>query len=218
MNQEYHKIDGLFMRQEGTKKLLRGQFRSPVVEYLQNNTWVFTEKIDGTNIRIHWDGHRVSFAGRTDRALIPAELFDRLSVLFSGEANEQMFEQQFGDNEVTLYGEGFGRRIQNGGNYIPDGVDFILFDVMKNGRFLPRYAVNGIAHAFGIRSVPIVLTGTIHDAIRLVESKPKSTIGTAPMEGVVGVPACDLTTSRGERIIVKIKVRDFNELERQDKV
>lgn len=25
-------------------------------DYLKDNTWIFTEKVDGTNIRIMWDG------------------------------------------------------------------------------------------------------------------------------------------------------------------
>lgn len=30
---------------------------------------------------------------------------------------------------VTIFGEGYGVKIQKGGNYIPDDVNFILFDV-----------------------------------------------------------------------------------------
>ena len=71
MNQ-YHKIDSLFERDmEGTRKLIEGKFRNPVVEYIKDNEWIFTEKIDGTNIRVFWDGHKVSFGGRTDNAQIP---------------------------------------------------------------------------------------------------------------------------------------------------
>lgn len=73
---EYHKIETLFERDvNGTKKLIEGKFRNEAVEFLVNNAWVFTEKIDGTNIRIHWDGHKVEFAGRTDRAQIPKPLW-----------------------------------------------------------------------------------------------------------------------------------------------
>ena len=64
-------------------------------------------KIDGTNIRILWDGHRVTFAGRTDNAQIPAELTNRLFELFGGEVNEELFEQKFGDMPVMLVGEGY---------------------------------------------------------------------------------------------------------------
>ena len=40
---------------------------------------------------------------KTDRAQIPANLMNRLVELFGGEANEQLFEQKFGETEVTLF-------------------------------------------------------------------------------------------------------------------
>lgn len=79
-----------------------------MVEYLKDNEWEFTEKIDRTNIRIIWDGHRVSFYGRTEKSLIPAELTNRLIELFGGNKNEELFEQKFGEAEVMLVGEGNG--------------------------------------------------------------------------------------------------------------
>ena len=210
---EYHKIDGLYMREEETKKLIPGSYRNPMVDYLQNNIWMFTEKIDGTNIRVVWDGHRVSFYGRTDKAQIPNHLMERLEYLFAGEANEQVFEQVFGDKHAILYGEGYGQKIQNGGLY-RDDVDFILFDIEVNDVMLSRVSVDGIAKAFGIDSVPVVLIGTIHDAEEFVKQRPDSTIGKAKMEGVVGRPLVELHDRVGNRAIVKIKVRDFDEIER----
>ena len=55
---KYEKIDTLFARDmEGTKKLMPGVFRDPTIEYLAHLDWDWTEKVDGTNIRIYWDGH-----------------------------------------------------------------------------------------------------------------------------------------------------------------
>ena len=69
---EYNKIETVFNRDtNGTKKLIEGSFRNETVEFLKDNIWTFTEKIDGTNIRVHWDGHKVEFGGRTDKADIP---------------------------------------------------------------------------------------------------------------------------------------------------
>lgn len=103
MLKEYHKIKTLFERDEKTKKLVEGKYRDESIEYLKDNQWQFTEKIDGTNIRIYWDGHKVSFWGRTDKAQIPVKLMNRLVELFGGEANEQLFEQKFGETEVILF-------------------------------------------------------------------------------------------------------------------
>lgn len=208
MLKEYHKIETLFERDEKTKKLVEGKYRNEAIKYLKDNQWQFTEKIDGTNIRIYWDGHRVSFYGRTDKAQIPANLMNRLVELFGGETNEQLFEQKFGETEVILYGEGYGEKIQNGGLY-RKGQDFILFDVMIADNYQSRESVEDIAKYFGIDIVPIILEGTLQEAVNYVKSKPKSSIGTANSEGVVGRSVIELQDRCGKRIIVKIKVRDF---------
>lgn len=130
MVKEYNKIGVIFNRDiDGTKKLIDGDFKSETVEYLKNNIWTFTEKIDGTNIRVYWDGHKVQFFGRTDRANIPSHLVNYLNETFGTMEAEELFEQKFGETEVTLYGEGYGYKIQNGGLY-RDDVSFIMFDVM----------------------------------------------------------------------------------------
>ena len=210
---EYHKIEGLFKRDELTKKLLGDEYRNPAVEMLKNCEWEFTEKIDGTNVRVVWDGHKVSFYGRTDRTELPKRLVDALEVAFGGEVNEQIFEEHFGETEVILYGEGYGAKIQKGGGDYRSDNAFILFDVQIGDLFLTRDNVVEIAQYFGVDVVPIVLTGTIEDGINFVKSRPNSTIGVAKMEGVVGRPRIEIRDRRGNRIIVKIKVRDMRELE-----
>lgn len=207
---EYHKIDTVFERDtDGSKKLIEGKFRDETVEYLAKCEWVFTEKIDGTNIRIHWDGHTINFGGRTERAQIPTHLLNRLITLFKDNDTEELFEQMFGEKEVILFGEGYGPKIQKGGGLYRDDVDFILFDVMINGTYLSRLNVERIAEALGIDIVPIVLTGSIFDAVEFVKTKPNSTIGKAKMEGVVGRPKLEILDRLGKRLIVKIKVCDF---------
>ena len=212
---EYHKIEGLYKRDPETKRLMPGVYRSDIVELLKDCPWEFTEKIDGTNIRVMWDGHKVTFGGRTDRAVIPTRLMEALTDIFGGEVNEQIFEEHFGNKVVTLYGEGYGAKIQNGGDYRPDN-GFILFDVEIDGVFLTRESVSGIATLFGVEAVPIVLTGTITEGVNFVKHRPNSQFGTAKMEGVVGRPKVELFDRFGNRVIVKIKVRDMEEIERYE--
>lgn len=208
---EYPKIETIFNRDtEGTKKLIPFSYRSETVEALQDLAWVWTEKIDGTNIRVHWDGHKITFGGRTDKAQIPVELMNWLNDKFINNETEELFEQKFGETEVTLYGEGYGRKIQKGGgNYIPDGVSFILFDVLINDIWLTRDSIEDIAKTFAIDVVPIVGVGFIDEAVEYVMSKPNSKIGTAKMEGVVARPIVELFDRTGHRLIVKIKACDF---------
>ena len=51
---EYHKITTLFERDSDTnfKKVIEGLYAKPEFKYLEGATWEFTEKVDGTNIRV----------------------------------------------------------------------------------------------------------------------------------------------------------------------
>lgn len=207
---EYNKIDTIFERDEKTKKLIIGKFRDESVEFCKDLTWQFTEKVDGTNIRIYWDGHKVQFGGRTDKAQIPVHLVNRLNELFGGEVNEQLFEQKFGESEVILFGEGYGVKIQNGGLY-RDDVDFILFDVMINGNYQGRESCEDVAKYFGIDIVPIILEGTLQEGVDWVLNNTNSLVAKngAKIEGLVGKPKVELKSRTSKRLVVKIKHRDF---------
>ena len=160
-------------------------------------------------------GRGGTFGGRTDNAQIPAELVTKLNEKFGGEANAQMFEQMFGEKEVILFGEGYGRKIQKGGgNYIPDGVDFILFDVLIGENYLDRANVESIAQAMDIKVVPIVGRGSLYEAVEYVKKNPVSVVaeGRCKMEGVVVRPKLEMRDRRGNRLIVKVKWEDMKEL------
>ena len=90
-------------------------------------------------------------------------------------------------------------------------MSFILFDVYipTNNIWLKRESVEDIALAFNIDVVPIIMRGTIKQAIDYVKTKPVSTIGMAKMEGLVGRPAVELNDRMGRRVITKIKAVDF---------
>ena len=211
---EYPKIYGPYNRHtEGPlrNKLIEGQWSRPEIGYLAQFEWNFTEKVDGTNIRVGWDGHKVEFGGRTDRAQIPAKLIAVLQNLFP----EELFEQQFGDTEVTLYGEGYGAGIQKGGgNYRAGGVDFALFDVNVGGWWLLRDDVVDVGRKLGVGVVPLIHRGTLADAIAIVRGGLESEWGNFLAEGVVGTTTAGLLDRAGNRIMVKIKTADFAEAAR----
>lgn len=205
---EYPKIETVWKRDPGDKHrtLLEGKWATPELEYLKDNTWVFTEKVDGTNIRVMWDGEQVRFGGRTNNAQMPTFLLVKLQDLFP---NEKLAEC-FGSGPVCLYGEGYGARIQKGGgNYIPDGVNFILFDVLIGEWWLRREDVEGIAGRLGIDVVPVVETGPLEKAIRMVRHGLASELREGMAEGLVMKPAMDLWGRDGKRIVAKVKHKDF---------
>jgi ATP-dependent RNA circularization protein (DNA/RNA ligase family) len=160
---EYHKILTIFKR-DG-KALLEGQWTHPEFEYLADNTWVFTEKVDGTNIRVMFTDDTVTFGGKTNNAQIPAALVTRLNELFQCHVDKMNWLFSRG---VCLYGEGYGAKIQNGGKYT-EGQDFVLFDVKTGDHWLRRDEIEDIARNLGIGVVPIIGEGSLHDAIKAVK-------------------------------------------------
>lgn len=49
---EYHKINTLFKRDE-KNLIIEGDYSCPEFAYLAENEWTWTEKVDGTNIRVN---------------------------------------------------------------------------------------------------------------------------------------------------------------------
>lgn len=216
---KYHKINGLYKRYtEGPNKgkFKDGivgdepvQFSQPEFEYLYDNTWIGTEKIDGTNIRIYYSPSELRFEGRTDNAQIPNSLQSRLVEFFE---DQNVFHEVFGEAEVVLYGEGFGSKIQAAGSkYIPGRVDFILFDVYIGRMFLKREDVDSIALRLGIKSVPSIFSGTLQEAEKIVRKGFESVVSEESQiaEGMVLTPVGDFRDRRGNRIITKLKYKDF---------
>lgn len=210
-NMEYVKIPNIYKRETfGKNKLIEGVFSSQELEYLEDNQWEFTEKVDGTNVRVIWDGHRVSFKGRTNKSQIPTYLLEKLEELFGGESKEELFEQTFGEKQAILFGEGYGGKIQGGSAY--GDVNFILFDVYVGGFWLQRPMVEQVAGVFGIKVVPVIMHGSLNDGVALIKTHPKSMLKDGEMEGVVGRPMVQMFSRKGERIMVKIKCRDFEKV------
>lgn len=209
---EYHKIHSIFKRDHETNKFIMGQYSLPEIEYLANNEWRFDEKIDGTNIRVMFNGESVEFGGRTNNAQIPANLYKKLTELFPLDKLKEVFPLKEDGTlpNVCLYGEGFGAKIQKGGgNYIPDGVSFILFDVLINDFYLLPEDVVDVANKLGIQSVPTVGFGTLLTGIEVVMNGLKSHFGNFEAEGIVARPVVPMFSRNGSRVIVKIKGKDF---------
>lgn len=210
---QYHKIQTVWLRDPASshKTLLEGQWAKPEFEFLRSNSWLFTEKVDGTNIRVMWDGvGRVTLGGKTDRAQLPAPLVTRLQERFP----PGRLEEVFGNTPACLYGEGYGAGIQKGGGVYRPDQDFVLFDVLVNDWWLQRDDVEDVAGKAECEVVPIVGIGPLDAMIRLVRAGLRSQWGGAVAEGIVARPAIELVSRSGERIITKLKAKDFAEVER----
>lgn len=210
---EYHKIQSIYKRDQRGNFLV-GDWSLPEFQYLQNNQWEFTEKVDGTNIRVMFDGENITFGGKTDNAQIPSFLVTKLNNRFMTIEQRQRFKELFPEG-VCFYGEGYGAKIQKGGGNYRQDQDFVLFDVLVGKYWLQREDVEGTAKNFGLDVVPIVGYGTIHDAIERVRLGEKSTWGDFLSEGLVLRPKVYLSDRKGRRIITKIKHRDFQPTPRE---
>jgi hypothetical protein len=205
---EYHKIQTVFKRdlEHPQKKMIIGDWSTPEFQFLQDAEWEFTEKIDGTNVRVIWDGEFIAFRGRTDRAVLPIDLLKALDSTF--EPLESHFLEAFGHTPAVLYGEGYGGKIQKGGKY-RETPGFILFDIKIGRWWLKREDVIDVADRFSLQVVPHRGSGTLWEAVEAAGDGIQSLFGDFEAEGYVARPKVELLDRSGQRIIAKIKCRDF---------
>ena len=204
---DYQKINTLYMRDE-KNIIIPSEYTKEEFSYLENNVWECTEKIDGTNIHIDFVDGEINLCGRTENALIPTSLILKLQSIFTKEIMNKLFS-----GNVSIYGEGYGAKIQKGGGrYISNGVDFILFDVKINDFWLNRSNCEEIASNLGVNIVPLIGYMTIPEAAKIVEDGFKSLVSEDKdmyAEGLVLKTQNGLRFRNGERIITKIKHVDY---------
>lgn len=231
--QYYPHIDTCFKRKQEKgpdhNKIIYGDWTRPEFEALKDLKWEATEKIDGTNMSyqiVTKDGKTdISIAGKTPAANIPGHLLKAMQDKLTPEKIVEVFGKTNPETSATempylieIFGEGYGAKIQKGGNYIKDHADFILFDVkitaVENGKpiWLTRESCENIAEKLGLKIVPLIGYFTLDEAIEYVRKGFKSVIAENPdydAEGLVLRAPCGLLTRMGERIITKIKHCDF---------
>lgn len=206
---KYHKIQTIYLRDmEGDKPytLQEGVWSKPEFEYLKDLQWEFTEKVDGTNIRIlinNTDSQAaVEFRGKSDNAQLHGTLVQKLGQYFPDTGG-------WDGTDLCIYGEGFGAGIQKGGAY--GNIDFIAFDAKIGGNWVDRETFNEICERYSLRQVPIIGAGTLTEAVEVVRGGFDSVLGDLQAEGLVARPLVEMYNQWGERIITKIKTVDFKE-------
>lgn len=204
---KYESIKTLWKRDPDNKykTLLEGQYAMPEFEFLDDVVWDFYEKIDGTNVRVIWNGTTVEFRGRTDKATLPNFLTKKFTEMFP---TEHLISNEI--NPACFYGEGYGAKIQKGGgNYIKDGVSFIGFDIQSNGRWLEQDEVEYLYGLLNVDTAPLIRTGYLWEAVVMCKNGYPSVLSTGEPEGLILRPPMVLFNGKGERIISKLKLKDF---------
>lgn len=216
MATEYPKIETLFDRDKKTFNVIDGKYR--LLEFENVKKWYITEKIDGTNVRILYEKGcpNVEFYGRTNNAQMPTFLLQYLQQTFTAEKMDIAFPELNRFALVVLYGEGYGVKIQKGGNYRKEGVRFRLFDAKVGNWWLEPESLNDIADKLGIKTVPFIAEFTTDEAVNFLKTDPLSQVSNEEngiksysMEGIVARTKPLLLRRNGERLIWKLKCRDY---------
>jgi hypothetical protein len=207
---EYPKIETVWVRDDKTHKVRPDEFRLP--EFALVKEWALTEKVDGTNIRIGLNANgTVAIGGRTETAQVPTPLLAMLVGVFNAEA----LLAKFGDSDFTIFGEGYGPKIQSGGAYSGEP-RYRIFDVRVGTWWLEPDDVAGVAATFGLKTVPTL-------GVCAVPPRDVASLGACVghtlitdeggngrrAEGVVARAVPGLFTRKGERLMWKLKFKDF---------
>jgi hypothetical protein len=227
---EYPKIDTLYDR-DGKRFVDVKRLRLRRPEFGMIKRWSLTEKIHGMNTRITlFDNGEVVYGGKTDEAKMPSELLEYLKKIFTSEKMKSTFwlPNRRIPKSATMYGEGYGPGIVPGSGIYRSDVAFRLFDCLiideDNNWWLERYSLEDIARKLGIKCVPLL--GVINflphsvDEIRqiFIDHRNRMVIVedggqvefASEGEGVVAKTYPELLFNRkGERIIWKLKIKDF---------
>lgn len=200
------------MRDPATKhKTFLPEYSEPEIELLAEMKWDVSEKLDGTNIRVEWDGQIVRFGGRTEAAQLPAKLVEHLQDRFPA-AKLAAYPP------CTLFGEGIGAGIQAVGGLYSLTQRFVLFDAFfrsvsnpERGYWLQPDNLADLAHTLEIPHVPFLDTMTIAEASRMVAAGFASRLGDCPAEGLVLRAPLGMLNRHGQRIITKLKTADYRQ-------
>jgi len=194
-----------------SKNMPKQAIRQQTYQYdlsIEDNSNYFTNSIlvHNTNIRIILEDEQLIIKGKQEKSQIQKSLYTKLEAIFQPRLKSMI--EVFKNNDICMYGEGFGTHIQKGGNYRPDQ-GFILFDIKIGSWWLKRKDVIEIAKILNMDVVPKIGEGTLHEMIDYVEPGFNSTFGDFIAEGIVARPKIELKARSGERIITKLKYKDF---------
>lgn len=221
----YHKIHTIFKRSQETNQLIFGDWSYPEFEYLSANEWEYSEKLDGTNIRVTicprngCTEHALMLGGRTNNASIPQGIVKFYQENLQPRA-EELFKQFEGG--ATLFFEGIGPKIQKVGAQYGGEQRMVLIDVnvwdderVRGGWWLNYENRVGIANHYGLEYAPVVGTGNLIDLIEFVETGANLSIYSTEAkpfeaEGIIARPLVEMKTRAGNRIITKLKKVDFS--------
>lgn len=173
------------------------------------------EKIHGTSAHITYhaaDGTLTFFSG--------GEKYDNFVKLFDADALKAKLAE-YGFEDVTVYGEAYGGKMNGQSWRYGKALKFVAFDVQIGEHFLAVPQAEDVAKKLGLEFVHYVECGTEietlnrerdADSVQAARNGVKDEQGRPiTREGIVIRPTIELTANNGERIIAKHKRDDERE-------
>lgn len=114
---------------------------------------------------------------------------------------------------VYIYGEYYGKGIEKNGKRYRDDNDFVVFDIQQQGWWLPKEMRDSICQKLDLHQVPFIGYLTLDEAEDMVTkgfpTREKAKDPTLLEEGIVARPKIPFKDTKGNRVIVKLKHRDY---------
>lgn len=182
---------------------------------LAEQLWIATEKVHGANFSFWKTKDEMKVAKRSGFIELGEKFFNYAAVVDKYKGNLYELHKLFDFKDVVVYGELFGGNIQKGMSY-QDEQDFIAFDLVVEGRVIPKLIALSNMQEAGFKTVPIIgIYSNLLEALNQSEEfnsllTPKGKEA-APSEGIVIEPVEPSYFANGSRIYFKKKSKHFNE-------
>lgn len=204
----YGKIDTLFERGEDFS-VDTSKFRRP--EFALLEFWDVSEKVDGTSTVIEFTKTGFEVGGRTAKSNMTNEMTDVMWETANDSLDKAwVVMERHGLEAMIVYGELYGPKIQNGGNYA-DTLEFRAFDVKAGSVFLSPNQFRDCADELGIEAVPFLGRMDVATIVEACQTGFDSTFAKRPVasEGIIAKSPVELRNNAGKRLMFKLKTIDF---------
>lgn len=161
------------------------------------------EKINGTSAHISWNNEQLKFSSGGAKHETFVEIFDKESIIKA--------LKDTGVNEVIVFGEAYGAKIQGKTSTYGKELKFVCFDVKINNYWLNVPRAETFCHRLGLEFVDYEKIPTDIASIDAEREKPSTQAirngcgNDKKREGIVLRPLIELIKNNGKRIICKHK-------------
>ena len=205
----YPKIPTIFKRDsfDNFRYVAVDLWSSSELKYLASLEWEWSELIEGVLIRLCWDGALLSIRGKNLSTKAPAQIEKQF--IRAQATLKSKFLSFFGsEGHVSFFCIAFGSHLKQGGKY-GKTQQINVFDINIEDNWLQRDDIKSMCNKFDLNPIPIVGTGSLNNMIGKVEKGFNSYYGNFLAAGIVARPLVELKDHFNNRIITKLKYKDF---------